>query len=90
MIMCRPGAILSQDTTSTVSARIITAFDIKIYSPAATVQNVFSVRDSVNNYVSITTYYDPADSLIKVELQNPNWNTVCMSSTEIDLGKDTN
>ncbi len=87
MIMCRPGALLSFTPSATVSSRFIVAFDIEIHSPAINPQNLFSIRDSGNNYVSLTTYYDPADSLIKVELQNPTWNIACTSSTAIKLGK---
>ncbi len=87
MIMCRPGAVLSHSTPTNDPSRIIVAFNVKIYSPATTIQNLFSVRDSVTNYVSLTTYYDPADGLIKVQLQNPSWNLVCVSSIPINLGK---
>ena len=86
MIMCRPGAVLSYDSGTNTANRINIAFDIKIHSPATTIQNLFSMRDNSNNYVSLTTYYDPADSLIKVQLQNPNWNLVYTSPTAINLG----
>ena len=72
MIMCRPGAILSQSTGASTAEGIIVAFDIKIYSSTTTTQNLFSVRDSANNYISLTSYYDPADGFIKMQLQNPN------------------
>ncbi len=89
MVMCRPGAILSytQPTNFTLSSRFIVAFDLEIHSPATNFQNLFSIRDSENNYVSLTTYYDPGDGLIKVELQNPTWNIACTSSIAINLGK---
>ncbi len=87
MIMCRPGAVLSYDTGTNSANGINIAFDIKVNSPATTIQNLFSFRDKSTNYVSLTTYYDPADSLIKVQLENPNWNLVYTSSSTINLGK---
>jgi hypothetical protein len=87
MIMCRPGAVLSYDTGTTNANQIDIAFDIKIHSPATSIQNLFSMRDKSNNYVSLTTYYDHADGLIKVQLQNPSWNLVHTSSSVINLGK---
>jgi hypothetical protein len=89
MIMCRPGALFSYtpSTTFSHSSRFIVAFDIEIHSPATNSQNLFSIRDSGSNYVSLMTYYDPADSLIKVQLQNPSWNIAFTSSTAIKLGK---
>jgi hypothetical protein len=87
MIMCRPGAVLSYNTGTNNANGINIAFDIKIYSPATTIQNLFSLRENSTNYVSLTTYYDPADSLIKVQLENPNWNLVYTSSSTINLGK---
>ncbi len=86
-IMCRPGAVLSYDAGTNSANRIDIAFDIKIHSPATTIQNLFSMRDNSSNYVSLTTYYDPADRLIKVQLQNPNWNLVYTSPSAINLSK---
>lgn len=81
MIMCRPGTIFSYETTFSTGQGAIFAFDVFIYSPANTIQNLVSLRNFDNNYVSLTTYYDPIDSKIKVKLQNPDWGQVLVSST---------
>lgn len=88
MIMCRPGFIFSYSISGDLADGITVAFDLKIHSPATSIQNLFSVRNSNNNYVSLITYYDPTDGLVKVQLQNPNWKVVCHSETAITLGID--
>ena len=86
MIMCRPGTIFSYETTDVTEQGVLFAFDILIHSPATTTQNLVSVRNALSNYVSLTVYYDPADRLVKVKLQNPTWNQVLVSPLAIELG----
>ena len=88
-LMCRPGAIFSYRPNIGNAKRKVIAFDIKIFSPVTTKQNLFSTRNNNNNYVSLTAYLDPADRLIKIALQNPNWNVVLVSPVPINLGIDT-
>ena len=86
-IMCRPGTIFSYETTTSTGQGVIFAFDILIHSPATTIQNLVSVRNAASNYVSLTVYYDPADGLVKVKLQNPIWNEVAGSDLAVELGR---
>ena len=86
IILCRSGTIFSYETTISTGQGALFAFDIFIHSPATTTQNLVSIRNSVTNYVSLTTYYDPAGRLIKVKLQNPLWNQIYSTSMPIELG----
>ena len=86
ILMCRPGTVFSVKPNLTTSSGRILSFDVKIFSPATSKQNLFSIRNSGNNYVSLTAYYDPSDGRIKVALQNPTWNIVLTSTISIILG----
>lgn len=89
MIMCRPGALFSFSSGSSIEDDGVTfAFDIFIHSPANTIQNLVSLRNAVTNYVSLTVYYNPSDGCIKVQVQNPSWNLVLSSSVAIQLGNN--
>lgn len=83
MIMCRPGSIFSYRISGNLAEGIIVAFHVKISATANEFQNLFSVRDALTDYVSLTTYYDSTDGFIRVRLQNPTWNVVLTSSASI-------
>ena len=85
--MCRPGTIFSYETSASTGQGAIFAFDVLIHSPVTTTtQNLVSVRNAATNYVSLTVYYDPADSKMKVKLQNPLWNELLAFAMALNLG----
>ena len=64
--------------------------NIKFYSGYSGTENIFSIRDSVTNFVSLSVVLNTATSQIQVsqQLSSGTWSTVMTSST-VTYGKDS-
>lgn len=90
VLNCRPGTSFSYSTGGSLQNGLIIAMNIKPYSGQTSVQTLFAMRNSANNWVSLKAQFDPSTGKVIINTQSTSsvWSQVMTSSSSLTTGEN--